>query len=199
MLRYSKIVIYGAIAIAVVWAGWLVMQRAQPAIAKYRLKRRFSQIEPWTASTNYSVAGWKHLVETAKAVQAVQKTANPRLAGEALDEYLQRYASRLDQLPVEQAKLFLLLRVVFDLTESGPPRQRVSFGGPAPKRPDTNAGDAVSFAWPLSWNRGRPRLVAGCESAAGSAYRVKDEFEYLRYNFRYRDLSQVQTDDGAGR
>src|ERR1035437_3743418 len=46
MLRYSKIVIYGAIAIAVVWAGWQVMRRAQPAIAKYRLKRRFSQIEP---------------------------------------------------------------------------------------------------------------------------------------------------------
>jgi hypothetical protein len=195
MTQRTKFIIYGVAALAGVWVGWKAVHGLQPAFARYRLKRRFSQIEPWTASTNYSVGGWRQLIKTAKAVQA----ANSSLAGDALGEYLQRYANRPDQLPGEQAKLFLLLRVVFDLPETGSAGPSASFGGPTAKRSDASAGGTANLAWPLSWNQGTPRLVAGCESAASGVYRVKDEFDFLRFHFRRRDLSKVQVDDRGSR
>jgi hypothetical protein len=195
MAQRTKYIIYGVAALVGVWLGWGVVQRAQPALAKYRLKRQFSQIEPWTASTNYSAGGWKQLVKTAKAVQS----ASPSLAANALGEYLLRYAAQPAQLPVEQAKLFLLLRVVFDLPENGAPGPRASFGGPTGQRSDLNADGTVNLDWPLAWNQGRPRLVASCAGFADSAYSAKDEFTTLRYDFRPRDLAKVQLEDPGGR
>jgi hypothetical protein len=193
MPRIPRFVTCAVIAVAVVWfCGWLI-KREQPALAKYRIKRLLSRIEPWTASTNYSASGWRQLVTTAKAIQR----ADPKLASEALSQHQRRFAAQAGSLAVEQAKLFLLLQVVFDLPENAPDQQRVPFGDWMRGRSDLNPDGTINLAWPLAWNRGNPVLVAGCEGAAGSNYSVADEYAYLRYHFRYRDLSSFQT-GGAG-
>jgi hypothetical protein len=115
--------------------------------------------------------------------------ADPRLSGESLADYLQGYANRPDQLAAEQGKVFLLLRVMFELPENAPPQQRLAFAGWTRGRSGLNEDGTVNLAWPVSWKQGQPRLVAGREGSAGSGYSVREDFAYLRYHFRYRDLS----------
>lgn len=193
MPRPSKIVIYGAIALlAVLFCSWLI-KHGPPSFAKYRMKRLARRIEPWPSSTNYSVAGWTHLVKTAGLFQK----ADPKLAGEALAEYLRSYVGRPDELSSEQSKLFLLLRVVFELPESVPGGQRLSFCDWTRQNSGLNADGTANLAWPLSWNEGRPRLVAARPGTAAGDYAVRDEYVYLRYHFRYRNLSSFKL-QGSG-
>jgi len=159
----------------------------QTVYLKWKLKRQVRKIEPWTSSTNYSVAGWTQLVRTAKAFQNV----TPGLAGETLNEHLKVYAGKPDQLSTEQGKVFLLLRVIFELPENASSGQRLTFAGWARGRSDLNPDGTVNLSWPLSWSQGKPRLVSGCEGTAGSNYSVADEYVFLRYKFNYRKLSKV--------
>ncbi len=188
MPQRTKIIIYAVLALLAIWIGWKVLRSLEPAFAEYRLKRQFSQIEPWTASTNYSTAGWKQLL---RAAQALQK-ATPSLAGTALENYLKRYASRPEQLPAEQAKLFLLLRFAFQLPDAGAAAQRDAFGGPNPRGSDANGDGTYNMDWPIAWTQGRPRLIAGFDGTTSGPYRVKEDFDFLRFKFRPRDLAKVQ-------
>jgi len=183
MPRLSKIIVYGVVGLAILWFGGWLIKREQPVYAKWKLKRFVRKIEAWPASTNYSAAGWSHLVGAARAFQK----ANPKLAEDALAEYLQEYANKPSQLPIEQGKVFLLLRVVFDLPDRV---QQTSAAGSG--RPDLSADGAANPAWPLRWEEGKPRLVAGYANAAVSRKSIRDEYAYLRYRFRYRDLSNVK-------
>ena len=197
MSRRSKIISSSLIVLVMVWVGWHLMvwttkclgrlvKYEQTVYTKWKLKRQFQKIEPWMASTNYTTGGWKQLVKAAKAFQ----NASPKLAGEALNDYLRRYAKNPSQLPAEQGKVFLLLRVAFELPESAPVGQRLTFASWTRGRSDLNKDGTINLSWPLSWDQGKPRLVAGCEGTAGSGYYAGDEFAALRYKFKYRDLSK---------
>ncbi len=193
MAQRTKIIIYAVLALLAIWIGWKILRSLEPAIAEYRLKRRFSQIEPWTTSTNYSAAGWQQLL---RAAQALQK-ATPSLAGTALENYLKNHASQPAQLPAEQAKLFLLLRFAFELPQAGSASQRDAFGGPNPKGADANGDGTFNVDWPLAWTQGKPRLMAGFDGTTGSPYHVKEDFDFLRFHFRPRDLAKVRLEGGA--
>jgi len=194
----SKIVVYSFIGLATVWVGWHIatwtvrglaslVKHEQAVYAKWKLKRQLTKLEPWTSSTNYSPAGWKQLVETAKSFQKV----TPKLASDALNEHLNRYSRKADQLAVEQGKVFLLLRVIFELPESVSAAQRLTFARWPQARSDTNANGTVNLSWPLSWQQGKPQLIAGREGSAGPNYSPAEEYAYLRYRFKYRDLSKI--------
>ena len=183
----SRIIFYGVTALLVVWIGGCLVKHGQPAYAKWKLKRLVQKIEPWTTSTNYSAEGWKQLAKAAKAFQ----NASPKLAGETLNDYLRGCARNPGQLPAEQGKVFLLLRVVFDLPANAPAGQRLTFANWTRGRSDLNKDGTINLSWPLFWDQGKPRLVAGCQGAAGSGYSAGDEFAHLRYKFKYRDLAKA--------
>jgi hypothetical protein len=192
--QVRKIVIYAIVAIAAVWLGGCIYKRAQPAYVTWNLKRLVRNIEPWTASTNYTAAGWNHLVKTARVFQQ----STPRLAEEALDAHFKDAARNPVQLSAEQAKVFLLLRMMFDLPEDAPPEQRFSFADWTRARTDVNPDGTVNLAWPLRTTGGAPRLVAGCEGTAGN-YSAKEEFAFLRYRFPNRDLGAIQWENQRNR
>jgi hypothetical protein len=186
MIRKPKILAYGALALALIFLGPCAVRHLQPAFAKYRLKRAINKIEPWTASTNYSVAGWKQLVAAAKKFQ----DSTPDFANTAVGELLENNAGQ-PGLAVAQAKIFLLLRMVFELPENSPGQPVIAanyFRG----RSDMNPDGTFNLAWPISLSAGLPRLVSGCEGVAGDNYSPQKEFNYLRFHFKYRDLAKVQ-------
>ena len=198
MSRRSRIIISVCVALVTLWAGWYLVwwsarglsrlvNYEQTVYLKWKLKRQVRKIEPWTASTNYSAAGWTQLAKTARAFQNVTS----KLAAETLNEHLKHCAGKPDQLSVEQGKVFLLLRAVFDLPENASAGQRLTFASWARGRSGLNPDGTVNLAWPLSWSQGKPRLVAGCEGAAGGSYSARDEYAFLRYKFKYRDLAKV--------
>jgi hypothetical protein len=158
----------------------------QPAFAKYSLKRAINKMEPWTASTNYSTAGWKQLVAAAKKFQA----STPDLANAAVSDLLESNANK-PGLATVQAKTFLLLRMVFELPENSP-GQPVTTANYFRGYTDMNPDGTFNLAWPISLSAGPPRLVSGCEGSAGGNYSPQKEFNYLRFKFKYRDVTKIQ-------
>jgi len=184
MFRHTKFIgtVAGALValLVLVWLG----RQATPWYARHQLKSRMAKIEPWGSSTAYSEAGWKNLIQTARACQE----ASPALTTAALEEYLQSASANPDDLPLAQGKLFLLLRLVFDLPDSTPTGPGVSLAGWDRGGTDVNPDGTFDQAWPMLWNQGRPRLVSGRKGAAGAEYSAAKEYSMLRYRFKYREL-----------
>jgi hypothetical protein len=186
MIRKPKILVYGALALALIFLGPCTVRHLRPEFAKYHLKHAINKIEPWTASTNYSRAGWKQLVAAAKTF----KGSASELANAAVGELLESNAGQ-PGLAITQAKIFLLLRMVFELPENSPGQPVIAanyFRG----HTDMNPDGTFNVAWPISLSAGQPRLVSGCEGVAGDNYSPQKEFNYLRFHFKYRDLAKVQ-------
>jgi len=184
MFRHTKIIVTVAAALlALLLLTWLGRQVA-PWYSRHQLESRMAQIEPWGSSTAYSEAGWKHLIQTARACQE----ASSALTAAALEEHLQSFSAKPDDLPIAQGKVFLLLRVMFDLPDSTPAGPGVSLAGWNRGGTDVNPDGTFDQAWPLLWNQGRPRLVSGRNGAAGAEYSAAKEYAMLRYRFKYREL-----------
>jgi hypothetical protein len=185
MYRHRKAIIISIAALLALFIGIKVVKAIYPAFAKAQLQRKVGKMEPWTASTSYSDAGWKQLIKTAKAFQ----TADPKIADAALNDYVAKAASDPNQLAIEQGKVFLLLRVMFDVPETD--GQRVPSALWERRNSDVNPDGTINQAWPLVWNGGKPRLVAGRQGSAGSAYSVRNEYSFMRFRYKYRDLSKA--------
>jgi hypothetical protein len=183
----KKILTYAVVAIAVIWIGGCIIKRQRPVYVKWKLKRALEAVEPWTASTNYSAEGWTRLVRAAKTLQ---KT-DPVLAGDALGEFMKAGGVTPELLATKQAKAFLVFRTAFDLSEHAPEGKKFSFADWVRARTDVNADGTVNLAWPLSFEAGPPRLVAGREGSPGT-YSARDEYDFIRYKFTPRDLSRIQ-------
>jgi len=186
--RLPRLVVYGLVALAAVLLLGGLAQRLRPAVTQWRLQRALRRIEPWPTTTNYSATGWQRLVAAATAFQR----ASPALAGEVLQSYLERAARRPADLATEQARVFLLLRVMFALPEAGQPAEVWDFGGWRPGPTAVHPDGTVNLAWPVIWNGGRPRLAAGRDPAPRPAYAAQKEFAFLRYKFPPRDLSSYR-------
>ena len=185
--KRSRLIACAAIAAAVVWMGSCAARQARPAYTRWKLMRQLGEIEAWTASTNYSADGWKRLARVAGTFQQ----ADPQLAADALEEDLRRHAGNPAELAVEQGKLFLLTRMMFDLPEHASIGPRV-FDSWTRGNSEVNVDGTTNFAWPLALDHGQPRLVAGCGGTAGRDYSIRDEYTYLRYKFKYRDLTGLR-------
>lgn len=183
MPNLRKIVIYVLAFVVVLWAANWLGKRAKPAYAKWRLTQALTKIEPWPATTNYSAHAWKQLT---KAARVLQKT-EPELAGSVLSEYLKKYAGQPAQLAVEHGKVFLLLRMVFDITD-----EHIESSASASQRSGSGLDAIQSAAWPIRWYDGQPVLVSGYPSTPLFRQPVADEYNALRYRYKYRDLSKVK-------
>jgi hypothetical protein len=183
MPNLRKIVIYVVVAAVVLWVGNWLVKRVKPAYAKWRLTHAITRIEPWPATTNYSPAAWKQLVKAARVFQDTE----PELAGRLLAEHIGKYSSQPAQLAIEEGKMFLLLRMVFDIAEDS--TEKESAAAHQPTSP-LHAGHGAS--WPIQWRDSRPSLVSGRPQTQLFQQPITDEYTLMRYRYKYRDLSKVK-------
>lgn len=186
MQSQRKWILYAVASLLLVFIVVKAVHAISPVVAKARLKSRIAKLEPWTATTNYSAGGWKQLIKTARAFQQ----ADPKIADAALEAYFKNVGGDPVRLDAEQGKAFLLFRVIFDIPENAP--QRIP--GPLWERgfSDINPDGTVNQAWPIRWNGGQPQLVAGRQGVAGGAYSPRNEYSFMRFRHKSRDLSKTE-------
>ena len=132
-------------------------------------------LRPWTDRLDFTDADWRGYIDAARAVQQ----ADPAVVETVLDTFVEVCSSETITEYTSESKPFLLMRVVFDLPEAAPVRERRSFKGwinwPGP---DTRG--EVSLAWPITWRDGAPDLSASYEGCEGGPYDAAAEYRFLR-------------------
>jgi len=147
------------------------------------LERLFESLHAWAQRDSFSAADWEKYISVAKIVQET----NPSIVESALDQFVQAAVHEPFTGYTSESKPFLLMRLVFDLPEVAPQEERLLFKGWT-NWPRADAQDNVSLAWPISFRRGKPELVASYEGSEGKPYEAAAEYRYLRNHFPYRGL-----------
>jgi hypothetical protein len=187
MFPGRKVILYTFLALVALFVTVKIVRALHPVWVKHRLERMLGKIEPWTESASYSEAGWRHLIKTARAFQK----ADPKLASEALENHAQKHSGDPNRLAVEQGKLFLLMRMVFEVPENAP--QRIPSATWHRGQSDINPDGTFNLAWPLTFQGGNPRLLSGRQGSPGP-YSARNEYSYMRYQYEPRDLSKVRVE-----
>jgi hypothetical protein len=138
-------------------------------------------LAPWTHAPDLPAGEWDRYIATARDVQR----ADPPAVEEAIAEFLGERAGF--EGAEDETRVFLLLRLVFDLPERAPADQREAYAGWVNWPPPADDG-TVSLSWPIAWRDGRPALVAPYEGAEGESYAGVEEYRRLRERYPYRDL-----------
>jgi hypothetical protein len=120
--------------------------------------------------------------------QFIQK-CRPKSVEQALFEY--QSIQELDQEVRSDGKIYLLLRVTFVLPENASTDEWTMFGGWATMNTERNEDGTVNLAWPLTWNKGNPRLISGFTALQGfdARYKAAAEYKYFSGKYPFRDLS----------
>jgi hypothetical protein len=141
----------------------------------------FRALPPWPSDRDLSDEDWLRYVNAARLVQHSEPADAKRALARFLDE-AEGFAG------VEnETRLFLLLRVVFDLPDRAPADQRRTFKGWVNwPEPDTEGN--VNLSWPVSWSAGQPILLARFEGADGPRYAAVEEYRHLLARFPFREL-----------
>lgn len=140
-------------------------------------------VEPWRASRDYTVPEWDRALKVARHVQKSDpddvRLAIRRFIPECRRESFEHFTGDYE----DESKVFIVLRLVFDLPAGQPSDKRICFKGWT-NWPET---EMIDLGWPVSWQQGRPRLVARWQGSNGP-YDALGEYDYLLINFRMREL-----------
>ena len=145
------------------------------------LVEAFATLAPWPSEGGLSPAEWDRHVAVAGTVRG----ADPEDVAGALAEFLDRRKGLGSD--DDETRLFLLMRVVFDLPETAPAEERRSFKGWT-NWPPPDPDGMVSLAWPLTWAGGQPALVDPYEGSEGPRYAGVEEYRHLLGGFPFRTL-----------
>jgi hypothetical protein len=156
---------------------------ADDSVDPKELAAAIQQLPPWpyrgqSEATDLS----KYLV-----VAAVAQRSTDDIFLKALGQYFEMTDFKDD----EDSKVFLLLRVVFDVPEDAPASELVPSKGwvnwPEP------VDGRVSIAWPLSFKGEEVRLVAYSVGSMGPSYNWPGEYNRFRTKYRFRPLEKLHT------
>jgi hypothetical protein len=141
----------------------------------------FGTLAPWPPDGDLSPEQWDQYIAAGATVQR----ADPDDVERSLTDFLGQREGI--EGAAAETSLFLLMRVVFDLPEKAPASERRSFKGWINWPPAAPDG-TVSLAWPLSWDSGRPTLVAPYEGSEGPRSAAAEEYRYLLERYPFRGL-----------
>jgi len=145
------------------------------------LTTKFRELAPWTHAGDLSAGQWERYLDVAREVQR----ADPSEVERAIAEFLRERSGF--GAAEDETRIFLLLRVVFDLPESVPAEQRHAFAGWV-NWPPPGPDGKITLSWPITWRTGRPVIVAPYEGSEGESYAGVEEYRYLLAHFPFRDL-----------
>lgn len=171
----------------------LLLALAQPSLGgpvfdEEALEAMLLQVDPWPSSPDrYSQASWENLIRTAKTIQECDPVSVEKVLNDFQNE--QKNINDVD------GKLFILMRIIFDLPEHSERSKDASFGDWVTRRgndvSDVNPDGTTNLSWPVSWATGRPQLISGFQGARGRPYDAAKEYHYLRTEFTLRNLLAV--------
>jgi hypothetical protein len=141
----------------------------------------FASLAPWTQPAKFSDADWENYIRVARQVQ----NADPKTVESALEAFMQSAFNEQFKGYESESKPFLLMRVVFQLPEAAPEKERRSFKG-WENWPPADANGNVNLSWPVSWRTGRPELLDSYQGSMGEPYAAADEYRYLLSRYPYR-------------
>jgi hypothetical protein len=143
-------------------------------------------LPPWR-NTDFKRDEWRRYLQAALLLQ----NTKPADAERAFLRFLD--AGEGFTSAENETRIFLLMRVAFDLPESAAADQRRIFKGwtnwPAP-----DADGVVNLSWPVNWQRDQPELIAPFEGAEGPRYGAIEEYRYLLERFSFRRIEIPKKD-----
>jgi hypothetical protein len=142
----------------------------------------FRQLAPWRSDSDFTRDDWEMYINAARLLQK----SDPQTVARALVRFLDE-AHDSDAVKNE-TRVFLLLRLVFDLPTRAPVPERRVFKGWT-NWPDPDSEGSVNLSWPVSLRAGRPRLLARYEGSDGPRYGAVEEYRYLLARYPFRSLA----------
>jgi hypothetical protein len=153
------------------------------------LAAMFGSLRPWSRSSDFRDQDWENYVRVARRVQQTDS----QVVEAALDSFVKAEANDAVTDYTSESKPFLLMRVVFDLPESAPVGDRWQRKG-WNNWPKPDEDGRVSLAWPISWQSGKPELVASYEGSEGPPYSAVADYRHLRTSYPFRVLNAPSGD-----
>ena len=166
---------------------WVCLETQRRTTRISTLVQYFWALPVWPIEhRSFHATEWQHFVDTAALIQRCRADD----VREALAKFVSEVTTNRPPGPgAPESKVFLLLRVVFDLPDDAPIVERRSYVGWM-NWPDGDNG-RVNLAWPIEWNEGRPRLIDRCVGRVGGPYDAPAEYEYFLAKYRFRDLEHL--------
>ena len=140
---------------------------------------RLHELAPWGPTADYSESAWQYTRNVAVVIQQAQ----PNTVILALEQF-ERETTDYE----EMSKVFILMRLLFDLPEDAPVSERFNFAAWDRGDADLVGPRTVNLAWPLSYHDGAPTLMQGRPNAQGPPYAAASEYRYLIAKYPFRQL-----------
>lgn len=142
------------------------------------------RIEPWRSSKAYSSADYRILVAVAREIQ----NADSAEVEAALNRFMEKHSAHMSEDYTEMSKPFLVLRVVFDLSENSRIDPKLNVMSWLSVRDEINADGSINLAWPLSFRSGKPVLKSRFRGLVGPPYDPVTEFRVMRAACSFRKI-----------
>lgn len=135
-------------------------------------------VKPWTSEENYNPEDLATLLQAAQELSQINEE-------ELLSEMVE-YATYYNFATEEMSKLYLVLRLLFDVPQDYPAEEAQFFGGWA--APDLNSEESVNLSWPVYMQDGRLENIDYFMGYYGVPYDVEGEFRYFSERFEKRQF-----------
>lgn len=138
-------------------------------------------LKAWGSQYEFNEEDWENYKKTAKIMQK-NKSCIVQVFEQFMNETL-----LLPFSSEEESKLFLLLRIIFDLPELDDVKDFRPFKGWV-NWPDYTNENKVNLSWPLRWKDNKPQLIANYEGSMGLPYQALDEYNYFLGKYPFRKI-----------
>lgn len=140
------------------------------------------KLTPW-GPRNFTEEEWAAYFQCVNYIRQLNEEDVAKL----LEEIQHEFTSKPDGDEL-QSKLFILLRLLFDIPETGDVSARMSFKG-WENWPSPNKFGQVNLTWPIAWEGNQPFLESHYEGSLGKPYALTSEYSYFKGLYLYRDIT----------
>jgi hypothetical protein len=141
------------------------------------------KLPPWS-SNDFTKDEWASYFRCAKYIQQLTDAEITQL----LEDIQRQFTSEIDGDDL-QSKLFIFLRLLFDIPARGDIITRKSFMG-WENWPSADYSGQVNLTWPIAWKNKQPFLESPYEGSMGKPYALTNEFVYFKELYPYRTIPQ---------